>query len=138
MTFWVAGSALIAGLVRASLHTHAGAGLFAEGLFGYLAFTAWNYGLFSFTRQRLGQGTTSVEQLMGLWGRAQDIAIGLDRSETMAARNSELARMIEEQTAFSEKLPGIEPSIVPRRIGSLRCVMQVMRAQGLGDLSPAT
>ena len=42
------------------------------------------------------------------------------------------ARMIEEHTAFSEKLPGSEPSIVPRRIGSLRWVMQVTRMAGLG------
>ncbi len=79
LTFWVAGSALIAGLARASLQTNSGADLFAEGLFGYLAFTAWNYGLFGFFRQRFGQGTNAVEQMMSLWGRAQDIAIGLDR-----------------------------------------------------------
>ena len=47
------------------------------------------------------------------------------------------ARMIDEQIAFSEKLPGSDPSIVPRRIGSLRWVMAVTRIVGLGDLSPA-
>ena len=35
-------------------------------------------------------------------------------------------------------LPGIEPSMVPRRIGSVRCVMAVTRMAGFGDLSPAT
>ena len=45
--------------------------------------------------------------------------------------------MIEEQIAFSEKLPGKEPSMVPRRIGSLRWVMAVTRMVGFGDLSPA-
>ena len=46
-------------------------------------------------------------------------------------------RMIEEQTAFSEKLPGSAPSMVPRRIGLLRCEMQVTCTVGLRDLSPA-
>ena len=78
-TFWVAGSALIAGIVRAALQTHAGADVFAQGVLGFLGFTAWNYGLFTFGRQRLGQGTSSVEQMMSWWGRAQDVAIGLDR-----------------------------------------------------------
>ena len=40
-------------------------------------------------------------------------------------------------TPFSEKLPGIEPSMVPRRIGSLRWVMAVTRMVGLGERSPA-
>ena len=47
------------------------------------------------------------------------------------------ARMIEEQMAFSEKLPGSEPSMLPRRIGSLRWVMAVTRMVGLGERSPA-
>ena len=47
------------------------------------------------------------------------------------------ARMIDEQIAFSEKLPGSVPSMLPRKIGSLRWVMAVTRMVGLGDLSPA-
>ena len=50
----------------------------------------------------------------------------------------DLTRKIEEIIAFSEKLPGMQPSIVPRRIGSLRCVMAVTRMAGFGDLSPTT
>jgi hypothetical protein len=47
--------------------------------------------------------------------------------------------MIDEHMPFSEKQPGIEPSIVPRRIGSLRWVMQVRRivARGVERLHPA-
>ena len=48
------------------------------------------------------------------------------------------ARMIDEQTPFSEKLPGIEPSMVPRRIGSVRWVMAVTRMVGFAERSPAT
>ncbi len=47
------------------------------------------------------------------------------------------ARMIDEQIAFSEKLPGNDPSMQPRRIGSWRWVMAVTRMVGFGDLSPA-
>ena len=79
LMFWVAGSALIAGVVRASLETNAGAPVFAQGLLGLMGFTVWNYGLFNFGRQRLGQATNAAEQLMSWWGRAQDVAIGLDR-----------------------------------------------------------
>ena len=39
--------------------------------------------------------------------------------------------------ASREKLPGSEPSIEPRRIGSLRWVMAVTRMVGLGERSPA-
>jgi ABC-type multidrug transport system fused ATPase/permease subunit len=79
LLFFVAGSAVIAGLVRGALAANGGVEVFATGLFGFLGFTVWNYGLFNFFRQRFGQGTTAVEQLMSWWGRAQDIAIGLDR-----------------------------------------------------------
>jgi hypothetical protein len=48
------------------------------------------------------------------------------------------ARMIEEHIPFSEKQPGIEPSMVPRKIGSLRWVMAVTRMVGFGERSPAT
>ncbi len=111
-TFWVAGSALIAGLVRASLQTHAQADLFAEGLFGYLAFTAWNYGLFGFTRQRFGQGTSSVEQLMSFWGRAQDIAIGLDRVYELLDLEPEVR-----DRPDARPLAGLSRSIVFKGVG---------------------
>ena len=78
-TFWIAGTAVIVGLVYAALRANAGAPLFAIGVFSFLGFSVWNYGLFSFLRQRFGQATSSVEQIMSWWGRAQDIAIGLDR-----------------------------------------------------------
>jgi len=46
--------------------------------------------------------------------------------------------MIDEQIAFSEKLPGNDPSMQPRRIGSWRWVIAVTRMVGFGDLSPAS
>jgi hypothetical protein len=45
--------------------------------------------------------------------------------------------MTEEHMPFSEKQPGSEPSMVPRRIGSLRWVMAVTRMVGFGERSPA-
>src|SRR5258708_21210696 len=46
------------------------------------------------------------------------------------------ARMIDEQIAFSEKLPGNDPSMQPRRIGSWRWVMAVAPILGFGGFSP--
>jgi len=111
-TFWVAGSALIAGIVRAALQTHASADVFAEGALGFLGFTAWNYGLFNFGRQRLGQGTSSVEQMMSWWGRAQDVAIGLDRVYELLDLEPEV-----QDRPGALPLRGLERSIVFHDVG---------------------
>ena len=79
LMFWIAGSMLIFGLVRSSVLASLGADLFAPRMLGFFGFTAWSYGLMVFARNRLAQGISSVDQFMGWWGRAQDVAIGLDR-----------------------------------------------------------
>jgi ABC-type multidrug transport system fused ATPase/permease subunit len=74
----VAGAILVAtGL--ATLRTQQGAALFAQRLLAAAGFTAWNLGLFSFSKATFGASTQSIERLLGLWARAQDIAVGLDR-----------------------------------------------------------
>lgn len=78
-SFFIACSALIAGTIRAALSVVGGREVFLQGVLGFLGFTIFNYGLFNFARQRVGQATTAVEQLMSYWGTAQDVAIGLDR-----------------------------------------------------------
>jgi ABC-type multidrug transport system fused ATPase/permease subunit len=44
-----------------------------------LGFTLWNLGLYNYFKARLGGGVESLKDLFRTWGRAQDIAIGLDR-----------------------------------------------------------
>ena len=79
LMFWVAGSALIAGIVRAAYLTIEQTPVFAQTLFGLFGLGAWNLGVWTFFRDRNGRATSAVERLMSWWGRAQDIAIGLDR-----------------------------------------------------------
>ena len=44
-----------------------------------LGFTLWNLGLYNYFKARLGGSVESLKDLFRTWGRAQDIAIGLDR-----------------------------------------------------------
>jgi ABC-type multidrug transport system fused ATPase/permease subunit len=71
--------AILAATGLASLKTQQGAALFAQRLLAAAGFTAWNLGLFSFSKATFGASTQSIERLLMLWARAQDIAVGLDR-----------------------------------------------------------
>ena len=42
-------------------------------------FTLWNLGLYNYFKARLGGGVNALKDVFRTWGRAQDIAIGLDR-----------------------------------------------------------
>jgi ABC-type multidrug transport system fused ATPase/permease subunit len=44
-----------------------------------LGFTVWTLGLFNFAKARFGDGAGSLRHVFRTWGRAQDVAIGLDR-----------------------------------------------------------
>ena len=44
-----------------------------------LGFTIWNLGLYNYFKARLGGSVESLKDVFRTWGRAQDIAIGLDR-----------------------------------------------------------
>jgi ABC-type multidrug transport system fused ATPase/permease subunit len=50
-----------------------------EGFLLTLALTAWTLGSYNNFKFLLGQGSGAVERIMRVWGRTQDIAIGLDR-----------------------------------------------------------
>jgi ABC-type multidrug transport system fused ATPase/permease subunit len=90
LMFWIAGSALILSFVFSSVMTSQGTDVFAQGMLGLFGFSIWNYGLFMFARHRIAQGLSSVKELMRWWGRAQDIAVGLDRVFEMLNLSPEL------------------------------------------------
>jgi ABC-type multidrug transport system fused ATPase/permease subunit len=79
LVFWATAAALLVAAGWAALATNREAELFARRLFVAGGLTAWNVGLFSFFKDRFGDGTTSVRRLFRLWARAQDIGIGLQR-----------------------------------------------------------
>ena len=78
--FWIVGPVLLAGSARAALLSSSEAETFAPTLAALLGFGAlWTLGAFNYFKGRNGSGTQSIEWLFRNWGRAQDIAIGLDR-----------------------------------------------------------
>jgi len=77
--FWIVGIAMLASTAWAALETRAGAPLFAQKLLAAFGFTAWNLGLFNNLKANFGAGTDQTRRLFSMWGRVQDIAIGLDR-----------------------------------------------------------
>ena len=79
LAFVLVAGAILAATGLASLRTQQGAALFAQRLLAAAGFTAWNLGLFSFSKATFGASPQAIERLLVLWARAQDIAVGLDR-----------------------------------------------------------
>ncbi len=77
--FWIVGVGMLSSTAWAALETRAGKPLFAERLLTIFGFTAWNLGLFNSLKLNFGAGTDQIRRLFSVWGRVQDIAIGLDR-----------------------------------------------------------
>lgn len=73
--FWIAATGLVVAGALAALHTYAA----HEVAVAVAGFGAWNLGLFNYAKTRFGDGVTQSRHLMRVWGRLQDIAIGLDR-----------------------------------------------------------
>lgn len=79
-TFWIVGPVLLAGGARAALLSAEQTEAFAPRLALLLGIASiWSLGTFNYFKGRNGAGTQSIEWLFRQWGRAQDIAIGLDR-----------------------------------------------------------
>ena len=55
-----------------------------------LGFTIWNLGLYNYFKARLGGAVESLKDVFRTWGRAQDIAIGLDRVFEVMDREPEI------------------------------------------------
>jgi ABC-type multidrug transport system fused ATPase/permease subunit len=79
--FWACALALIASGAWLALRTARGAdipGLDAIGL-GALGLATFTLATFNYAKLRFGDGASSLRQLLRTLGRAQDVAIGLDR-----------------------------------------------------------
>jgi len=79
LSFGLVASAILVATGIAAVRTQQGAALFAQRLLLAGGFSAWNLGLFSFSKAAFGASTQAIERLLVLWARAQDIAVGLDR-----------------------------------------------------------
>lgn len=84
--FWIFGSFVLFLTALATIEVMSGSELAAAGA----GFTAWNLGLYNFFKGRLGTATESLKEVFTVWGRAQDIAIGLDRVFEVMDRKPEV------------------------------------------------
>jgi len=84
LTFYLVGAAMIGAVGWATYLTAENAELFGQRILAALGFTTvnlgiWNLGFYNNFKDRFGDGSVSIQRLMFLWGRVQDISIGLDR-----------------------------------------------------------
>ena len=79
LAFFVVGVALLAAQSIAALLSSVEASVFARDLLLGFGFAVWNLGTFNAAMGRFGDGAGSQEALLRLWGRAQDMAVGLGR-----------------------------------------------------------
>jgi ABC-type multidrug transport system fused ATPase/permease subunit len=91
VVFWVIGVATLAATVIATLATRAEAPLWlatlvaergpqvAQGWLAGAGISVWTLGLYNAWKGLFASGSGSVVNLFRTWGRAQDIAVGLDR-----------------------------------------------------------
>jgi ABC-type multidrug transport system fused ATPase/permease subunit len=80
LLFWFSASALLFATYTATFRTVAEGQ--TAGLAVWLGLAAagvWNLAVYNFVKGRGGTVSAGIERLFTLWGRAQDIAIGLDR-----------------------------------------------------------
>ena len=79
LAFVVIGFAVLATQSTAAMWSNAEAPTFARNILLGFGFAVWNLGSFSAATARIGDGLGSVNALISLWGRAQDMAVGLGR-----------------------------------------------------------
>ena len=79
LAFAMIGLAILAVESLAALWSNASAETFAQGILLGFGFAVWNFGSFSAVNSRANDGLGAVRALIGLWRRAQDMAVGLGR-----------------------------------------------------------
>ncbi|MEE8245364.1 MAG: ABC transporter ATP-binding protein [Pseudomonadales bacterium] len=79
LAFFVVAMAMLGAQAMSALWSSAGAAVFARDLLLGFGFALWNLGTFTAAWGRFGDGATSMEALLRVWGRAQDMAVGLGR-----------------------------------------------------------
>ena len=79
LAFSVIGLAVLAIELLAAIWSNTGAETFARTILLGFGFAVWNFGTFSAVNSRSNDGLGAIRALISLWGRAQDIAMGLGR-----------------------------------------------------------
>ena len=79
LLFFALGLVVITGNAWAAVETHAGGGLHARWIATSLGIGVWTLGVYQFFKDRFGSGARGFRSLLRVWGKGQDVAIGLDR-----------------------------------------------------------
>ena len=79
LAFVVAGLAVITTQSITALYANAEASTYARDLLLSFGFAVWNLGSFTAASTRINDSMGSLESLITIWGRAQDMAVGLNR-----------------------------------------------------------
>ena len=79
LAFAVIGLAVLATQSMAAMWSNVEASTFARNVLLGFGFAVWNLGSFTAATGRVADGLGSVNALISLWGRAQDMAVGLGR-----------------------------------------------------------
>ena len=79
LAFAIIGATVLATQSTAAMYANAGAETFARNLLLGFGFAVWNLGSFTAATGRIGDGLGSINALISIWGRAQDMAVGLGR-----------------------------------------------------------
>ncbi|MDG1203907.1 MAG: ABC transporter ATP-binding protein [Pseudomonadales bacterium] len=79
LAFVLVGLTVIATQSMTALYANAEADTFARNLLLGFGFAAWNLGSFTAASTRIDDSVGSLESLITIWGRAQDMAVGLNR-----------------------------------------------------------
>jgi ABC-type multidrug transport system fused ATPase/permease subunit len=103
--YWIVAVIGLVALALSTSESRDGNRLFAYGMVA--GFTVWTLGTYNSFKFLFGQGTGAVEQIYRFWGRAQDIAIGLDRVFELLDLEPEV-----QDAPDAVPLPGFEKSIL--------------------------
>ena len=79
LLFTALGLVLVGASALAALETRAASPLHAKWIAVYLGIGAWTLGVYQFFKERFGAGGRGFRSILRVWGKGQDIAIGLDR-----------------------------------------------------------
>lgn len=79
LAFGAIGLAILAVESIAALLSNANASTFAQWILLGYGYAVWNYGTFYMVTARANEGLGSIKALISVWGRAQDMAMGLGR-----------------------------------------------------------
>ena len=112
LMFWIAGLTLLGATAWSALRSIEGTPLFATRLLAGFGFSVWTLGVFNSFKTFGGEGSQGLERIFSLWGRAQDIAIGLDRVFELLDMEPEV-----EDAPDAIDMPPFEKTIEFHRVG---------------------